>query len=150
MNESSLVNKNFLISDEEYASFASLDGDKIGKIVSIAPTVIARAENRIASLEQMRFQLHQEYKREKARKILSARRLTGEDRLSNATDREAWALLQDSVIEALQKEIDCVTELKEAKVVLEFWKNQFIAARKLETRFTQERELEIQSARFIT
>jgi len=150
MNESSLVNKNFLISDEEYANFASLDGDKIGKIVSIAPTVIARAENRIASLEQMRFQLHQEYKREKARKILGARRLTGEDRLSNATDREAWALLQDSVIEALQKEIDCVTELKEAKVVLEFWKNQFIAARKLETRFTQERELEIQSARFIT
>lgn len=150
MSELSIVKQDFIITDEEYQNFASLNENKILKIVSIAPIAMGRLELKIASLEQQRFKLHQEFKREKARKLLEARKLKGEDKMSNATDREAWALLQQSVIDAMDKEVECVTELKETKVELEFWRNQFIAARKLETRFTQERELELQSARFTT
>ena len=137
-----------LISKSEYDSSMILDDVAIGKIVSIAPMVIKRAEQRIANLEQERFQLHQEFKREKGRKILAARKLKGEDKLTNATDREAWALLQESVIDAMNKEVACVSELKQVKAEHEYWRNIFISARKLETRVQQENELELQSGRF--
>lgn len=139
-----------LISRDEYDKSVILDDVAIGKIVSIAPMVIKRAEQRIAELEQERFVLHQEFKRERAKKILEARKLTGEDRLTNASDRDAWALLQPSVIMAMDKEIACVSELKQVKAEHEYWRNIFISARKLETRVQQENELEIQSMRFKT
>lgn len=137
-----------IVTKEEYDKFDIFDAHEIGKIVSVAPMVIARAENRIAELEQERFKLHQEFKRVKARKVLDARKLGGEDRLTNATDREAWALIQPEVIDAMNAEVECVTKLKKTKVVHEYWRNQFIAARKLETRVQQENELELQSARY--
>lgn len=137
-----------LVTREEFNSFVILDAYAIGKIVTNAPKLIERAEQRIYELEQERFQLHQLYKQEKARKILEARKLTGEDKLTNATDREYWATLQPSVISALDKEVACVSELKVYKAKHEYWRNIFIAARKLETRIQQENELEIQSMRF--
>lgn len=139
-----------LISKDEYESSVILDDTAIGKIVSIAPMVIKRAEQGIARLEQERFRLHQEFKREKARKLLAAKKLKGDDALTNATDREAWALLQDSVIESMDKEVACVSELKQLKAEHEYWRNIFISARKLETRVQQANELEIQAGRFIT
>lgn len=139
-----------LISKDEYESSMILDDTAIGKIVSIAPMVIKRAEQRIADLEQERFKLHQEFKRERARKTLAARKLTGEDKLTNASDRDSWALLQPTVIEAMDKEVACVSELKQVKAEHEYWRNIFISARKLETRIQQENELELQSMRHKT
>ena len=75
-----------LVTEQEYKSSATLDDVAIGKIVSLAPMVIKRAEQRIADLEQERFCLHQEFKREKARKILAARKLSGEEKVTNATE----------------------------------------------------------------
>lgn len=149
-NELSIGHRAEVITSQEYEEFSIFDANEIGKIVSVAPMVIARAENRIADLEQERFKLHQEFKRIKARKVLDARKLSGDDRLTNATDREAWALLQPEVIEAMNAEVECVTKLKKTKVVHEYWRNQFIAARKLETRIQQENQLELQSARYTT
>ena len=149
-NEIALRFDGELLSKEEYDSSMILDDVAIGKIVSIAPMVIKRAEQRIATLEQERFMLHQEFKREKARKSLAARKLTGEDRLTNATDRDSWALLDPSVIDAMNKEVACVSELKQVKAEYEYWRNIFISARKLETRVQQANELELQSARYTT
>lgn len=148
--ELAIIVKNFVLTEEEYGDFAILDEVKIDKIISMSPTIIARLEIKIASLEQQRFKLHQEFKREKARKILEARKLKGEDKLTNATDRESWALLQESVIEAMDKEVDCVAELKETKAAYEYWRNQFIAARKLANKVEKQLELEMQSAKYIT
>lgn len=148
-NEVAIIVKNFVLTEAEYEDFSILDEVKIDKIISMSPTIIARLEIKIASLEQQRFKLHQEFKREKARSILGARKLTGEDKLTNATDREAWASLQDSVIDAMDKEVDCVTELKETKAAYEYWRNQFIAARKLANKVEKQLELEMQNARFI-
>jgi hypothetical protein len=139
-----------LISKDEYESSVILDDVAIGKIVSIAPMVIKRAEQRIAELEQERFRLHQMFKRERDRKVLDARKLIGDDKLTNASDRVAWAGLQPTVIEAMDKEVACVSELKQVKAEHEYWRNIFISARKLETRVQQENELEIQSMRFKT
>lgn len=139
-----------IITTQEYENFDIFDSNKIGKIISGGPESIASAENRIADLEQERFKAHQDFKRIKARKVLDARKLTEEDRLTNATDREAWALIQPEVIDAMNKEIEVVTKLKKTKVVYEYWRNLFIAARKLETRITQQNELELQSARYTT
>lgn len=151
-NETEIVLKfdTELISKDEYEKSVILDDVAIGKIVSLAPMVIKRAEQRIAELEQERFVLHQEFKRERARKTLAARKLTGDDRLTNATDRDSWALLQPSVIAAMDREVACVSELKQTKAEHEYWRNIFISARKLETRVQQENELEIQSMRFKT
>lgn len=148
-NEVGIIINNFVLTEEEYDDFSILDEVKIDKIITMSPTIIARLEIKIASLEQQRFKLHQEYKREKARKILAGRKLTGEDRLTNATDRESWALLQESVISAMDEEIECVTQLKEAKAAYEYWRNQFIAARKLANKVEKQLELEMQNARFI-
>ena len=152
MSETEIVLKfdTELISKDEYDKSMILDDVAIGKIVSLAPMVIKRAEQRIATLEQERFQLHQKFKREKARKVLDARKLTGDDRLTNATDRECWALIQPSVISAMDAEVACVSELKQVKAEHEYWRNIFISARKLETRVQQENELELQSMRFKT
>lgn len=149
-NEIALRFDGELLSKEEYDSSMILDDIAIGKIVSIAPMVIKRAEQRIATLEQERFMLHQEFKREKARKSLAARKLTGDDRLTNATDRDSWALLDPAVIDAMNKEVACVSELKQVKAEYEYWRNIFISARKLETRVQQANELELQSARYTT
>ena len=139
-----------LISEAEFENAMILDDVAIGKIVSLSPGVIKRAEQGIVRLEQERFNLHQEYKREKARKLLAARKLKGEDALTNATDREAWALLQPEVIAAMDKEVACVSELKQLKVEHEYWRNIFISARKLETRVQQANELELQAGRYTT
>lgn len=149
-NEVESIIKSFVLTEDEYEDFSILDEVKIDKIISMSPTIIGRLEIKIASLEQQRFKLHQEYKREKARKILEARRLKGDDKLTNATDREAWSLLQESVISAMDSEIECVTQLKEAKAEYEYWRNQFIAARKLANKVEKQLELELQSARYIT
>lgn len=148
-NEVEIIVKNFVLTEEEYDDFSILDDVKIDKIITMSPTIIGRLEIKIASLEQQRFKLHQEYKREKARKILAARKLKGEDKLTNATDRESWALLQESVIAAMDAEIECVTQIKEAKAVYEYWRNQFIAARKLANKVEKQLELELQNARFV-
>lgn len=50
----------------------------------------------------------------------------------------------------MDAEVACVSELKQAKAEHEYWRNIFIAARKLETRVQQENELEIQAMRFTT
>ena len=139
-----------VITRDQYDRASILDAEAIGKIVSMGPGAIKLSEQRVYRLEQERFELHQQYKREKARKVLEARKLLGEDRLTNATDRECWALIQPSVISAMDKEVACVSELKQAKAEQEYWRNIFIAARKLETRVQQENELEIQSMRFTT
>ena len=139
-----------IVTKEQYDRASILDAEAIGKVVSMGPSAIKLSEQRVYRLEQERFQLHQEFRREKARKILEARKLGGEDRLTNATDRECWALIQPSVIKAMDAEVACVSELKQAKAEHEYWRNIFIAARKLETRVQQENELEIQAMRFTT
>lgn len=139
-----------IITKEQYDRASILDAEAIGKVVSMGPGAIKLCKQRVDKLEQERFQLHQLFKREKARKILAAKKLTGDDRLTNATDRECWALIQPSVIAAMDAEVACVSELKQAKAEYEYWLNIFIAARKLETRVQQENELEIQAMRFTT
>lgn len=139
-----------VISKDRYEEIPILDEQKIAEIISRAPNIFVLFEQRISALEQERFQLHQEFKREKARKILAARKLKGEDKLTNAIEREAWALLQTSVIESMDKEVACVSELKQVKAQYEGWKAAFIAARKLETRVQQANQIEIQSGRYVT
>lgn len=150
MSDKTVTLKDFMLEKIEYEDFSILDKEKVGKIISNAPTLIGRIDLRIGSLEQERFRLHQEYKQEVARKRLDAKKLKGDDKLTNERDREAWVTIQPTVIELLELEIDCVTKLKEARAEHEFWKNQFIAARKLETRINQEDELELQAARYKT
>ena len=60
--ELAIIVKNFVLTEEEYGDFAILDEVKIDKIISMSPTIIARLEIKIASLEQQRFKLHQEFK----------------------------------------------------------------------------------------
>lgn len=150
MSDMSIILKNFVLTEAEYEDFSVLDEIKIDKIISIAPTIIGRLEIRIASLEQQRFKEHQEFKREKARKTLAARKLKGDDKLTNATDREAWALIQESVIEAMNREIETVTQLKEAKAAHEYWRNQFIAARKLANKVEKQLEIEMMASKYTT
>ena len=149
--ESEIVLKfDSIISADKYADIPVYDQDKIAEIISRFPYLEVQFSARIATLEQERFLIHQEYKDAKAMARTEARALAGDQRLRNETAVEDYATVHPKVKDAMNREVACVSELKRVKAQHEGWKAAFIAARKLETRIQQENQIEIQSARYIT
>ena len=150
-NEAEIVLRfDSVISKDRYDEIPILDEQKIAEIISRAPNIFVLFEQRISTLEQERFQLHQDFKDAKADARTEARAFTGDKKLRNETAVEDYATTNKKVKEAMNKEIACVSELKQVKAQYEGWKAAFIAARKLETLVQQANQIEIQSGRYIT
>lgn len=116
-------------------------------LTTIPPTKLAQGREILLAMEA-KDTASEAYKKQLAMHRLVASSEKEERGLGSDKDREAWANIQEPVIEAKKAELSAVLDVKLQEYIYQYLEDMFISARKQANKYEKEIEANMQSARY--